>query len=178
MKKYLALNILFIIALILLASSCKTVQPINHVYNEKEINYDSIFQAKSIEINKAIIDSLTIALGKVQTGRKDCDSVCQIALDNVLARLNIKKQSGDNAYDIRYDAATNTLYINNKIGATENKSKIEYRNVGTIKTIYSHTDIPVEIPLKKWQITLMLIGAASIGYILIKIVNFIRLKTI
>ncbi|WP_163398143.1 hypothetical protein [Flavobacterium fluviatile] len=177
MKKYIALNLILIIVLILLVS-CKSKQPIKEVYKEKEINYDSIFHAKNTEINKAIIDSLTIALGKVQTGRKDCDSVCQIALDNVLARLNIKKQSGDNSYDIRYDAATNTLYINNKIGATANKSKIEYRNVGTIKTIYSHRDIPVEIPLKKWQITLMLIGAASIGYILIKIVNFIRLKTI
>lgn len=136
------------------------------------------FYPKKTEINKAIIDSLTIALGKVKTPKPECDSVCQIAINNVLARLNIKKKSGDNSYHIRYDPETNTLYINNKIGATENKSKVEYRNIGTIKTIYSHKDIPVEKPLQRWHIILMLIGAASIGYILIKIVNFIRLKTI
>jgi hypothetical protein len=175
MRKYLALNLIAIFALVLMAS-CKSKQPLKEITETKETNFESIFLSKKLERNLAIIDSLKIKIGAVKTEKKECDSVCQIAIDRLLSQLNTSKKSGNNSYDMSYNEKDKSLNFNSKIGETKNSSKTEYRYFMITKTITLSKDIPVNKPLAKWQIILMLIGAAAIGYILIKIITFIRLR--
>lgn len=175
MKKYLLINI-FLIVVLLLMISCKSKQPLQEKTATTIINHDSINLVKLTIRNQEIVDSLKIIIGSIKTEKKECDSVCQIAIDRLLSQLNTSKKSGANSYNVNYNAKDKSLNFNSKIGATENKIyKVYYRITKTV-TLYKTKEIPVDKPLPKWQLALMIIGAATIGYLILKITLFIRTK--
>ncbi|WP_157499519.1 hypothetical protein [Flavobacterium commune] len=176
MKKYFLLNLFAILILLLMLFSCKTTQPINEVKETTIVNHDSINLVKFTIRNQAIVDSLKIIIGSIKTEKKECDSVCQIAIDKLLSQLNTSKKSGANSYNVNYNSKDKSLNFNSKIGATENKIyKVYYRITKTV-TLYKTKEIPVDKPLPKWQIILMQIGAVTIGYLLLKFITFIKPK--
>ncbi|MEN2415547.1 hypothetical protein [Flavobacterium mesophilum] len=177
MKQYLALNILALLLLVAVAG-CGTSKPLKETIEKNTANYDSISNAETTTRNLEIIDSLKISLGKVKTEKKECDSVCQSAIERLLSQLNTSKKSGTNSYDLKYDQKDNSVNFNAKIGATESSSKKEYKYIGLIKTLYSHTDVPVEKPIPRWKQILLYIGLITIGYFIIKIIIFIRSKAV
>ena len=174
---YRIIKVILLISLSLIVS-CKAKQPIKEVTIQNTDRFDSVFEYKTVDRNLAIIDSLTMALGKVKTIKPECDTVCQIALDNILGQLNIKKQSGVNSYSIKYDKDSNTIYIAAKVGETKTSISFKDRYIRIIKTLYVSKEIPVERKLPKWQLWLMIAGAASIGFHSFKLLTFIRSKTI
>lgn len=178
MKNYLLLNIFLVLVLFLMLISCKTTQPVQEVKETTIINRDSIALVKQTIRNQEIVDSLKIIIGNVKTEKKECDSVCQTAIDRLLSQLNTSKKSGANSYNVNYNSKDKSLNFNAKIGATENKIVKEYYRITKTIKLYYTKEIPVEKPLAKWQIILMLIGAGTIGYFTLKIITFIRLKFI
>lgn len=176
-NQILILAVIISIASFFFLSGCKAKQPLQEVIKEKIVNFDSISQSKIITKNLAINDSLSIIIGKVRTERKECDSVAQIAIDRLLSQLNTKKSSGNNNYSVFYDPNNNTLNMNTHVGATKSDSIVYNHVIYRTNTVYSHKDIPVDKPLPKWQLYLMIIGAGGIGYFIFKIVLFVRSKT-
>lgn len=71
-------------------------------------------------VNRAIIDSLGIMIGRIKTARPECDSITQAEIDRVLLQLNRYIQSGENSYRLTYDIYKKILSINTKIGQTRN----------------------------------------------------------
>lgn len=179
MKKAIAYFFSMLLILLfasMLLVSCRTKQPIRETTETAIINYDSIYRSKITTKNKAINDSLLVVIGKVKTERKECDSVCQIAIDRLLSQLNTKKTSGDNSYTVFYDPGKNTLNLNSHVGETKGDIETVFRYI--TKTVYTskNKDVPVETPLPKWQLFLIIIGGMTIGYFFLKITIFIRSK--
>lgn len=175
MKNYIFINILLLVALLLMIS-CKTTQPINEIKETKIVNRDSIALVNQTIRNQEIVDSLKILIGNVKTERKECDSVCQTAIDRLLSQINTSKISGANSYNVNYNSKDKSLNFNSKIGATETKTIKEYYHITKTITLNHSKEIPVDKPLPKWQLFLMIIGAATVGYLILKITLFIRTK--
>ncbi len=163
---------------LLLTISCKNKQALVQTKVETTVNKDSVFNSKITIKNEAIIDSLKVVIGNIRTSVTACDSVCQIAIDKVLSNLNTQKKSGNNSYGIYYDKADKSLNLNTKIGETKSDSIVVEKYIKILKTIYSHKDIPVERPIPKWQLFLMIIGAATIGFYFYKITIFVSKKAV
>ncbi len=177
MKTALAYFFSFLVILIfasIFLVSCKVKEPFRETNKETIINHDSIFQSRLITRNKAIIDSLKIIIGKIHTTKPECDSVCQISIDNLLSQLNSKKKSGSNSVETKYNPKDNSLNINTKIGETKNDSREFYYYITKTKTVYSHRDIAVDRPIPKWQLLLMITGAVALGFYLFKLILFLR----
>ncbi|MBB1195068.1 hypothetical protein DNC80_15490 [Flavobacterium sp. SOK18b] len=176
-----ALYYFFSLLLILLLSSiflvsCKTKQPLIEKNETTFVSRDSINNFHIISNNKAIHDSLVVVIGKIKTEKKECDSVCQISVDKLLSQLNSKKTSGDNSSDVFYDPDKNTLNVNTHVGATKNDSVRFTKIIYITKIVYSHKDIPIDKPLSKWQLTLIIIGAITLGYLFFKITMLVKSK--
>lgn len=179
MKKAIAYFLSLLIILLfssMLLVSCRTTQPLQETKETTIINRDSIALIKNTVRNQAIVDSLKILIGNVKTEKKECDSICQIAIDRLLSQLNTSKKSGANAYGINYDPKDKSININTKIGATETKATKEYYRITKTITITKTKEVPVDKPLAKWQLALMIIGAATLAYLFLKITLFIRTK--
>lgn len=170
---FFSLLIVFLFSSLFL-TGCKAKQPLQETKETTTVNHDSIFQSRVITRNKAITDSLKIVIGKIYTDKKECDSVCQIAIDRLLSQLNSKKSSGDNSVDINYNPKDNSLNVNTKVGETKNDVQVKYYKITSTKTVYSHRDIAVDKPIPKWQLFLMISGAVAIGFYLFKLILFIR----
>lgn len=179
MKKAIAyffslLIILFFSSLFLV--SCKAKKPLETKTEATTINHDSINKSRVITRNAQIIDSLKIVIGRIYTDKKECDSICQIAVDRLLSQLNTKKKSGENSFGAYYDSKDKSLNFNAQIGATKSDSTSVTKIIYRTKTIYSHQDIPVHLPLPKWQLLLMIIGGGTIVFFILKLTLFFRSK--
>lgn len=180
MKKAIAYFLTLLIMLLfssVFLISCKSKQPpLQEVFSEKTVNHDSISLVKEITKTKEINDSLKMIIGQIKTEKKECDSVCQIAIDRLLSQLNTKKTSGDNVADVWYDPKDKSLNINTKVGETKSENTHFYYKVTNAKTIYSHRDIPVEKPLSKFELFLMISGIVGLLIVALKTILFIRSK--
>lgn len=173
MKK--ALAYFFSLLLILLVSSvflvsCKTAQPTAPDLNtEKTTQNDSLTDVTVVDNNKAIIDSLSWQIAKIKTSKKDCDSLSQDAVNKVLKSLNAKKQSGDNSYELKYNALKRQFDLIVKIGATKNVSTTKKQTKNKTSYRYITKTITVQKPLPKWKFYLMLIGGAAIAFTVFRV---------
>ncbi|MGQ2982127.1 hypothetical protein [Flavobacterium sp.] len=75
--------------------------------------------------NRAIFDQLIATLGQIRTGDKNCDTICQEAMDNYLSQLNHVKQSGTNNYQLLYDKNQKQLKLIVELGETIDHLKAE-----------------------------------------------------
>ena len=131
---------------------------------EKTVQKDSISKTDEIAKSKAINDSLKIVIGQVHTSKKECDSICQQTIDNLLASMNQSKTSGDNGYKLKYDRVKKELDIVLKTGESKSEQKSEYKYKDRCVYRDVKTNIYIEKPLSKWQKFLMWTGVAALAY--------------
>lgn len=177
MKKAIAyfftmLMILLIASIFLISCKAKVLPPDTQTEISKE--KDSSSHVKTIDNNKSIIDSLSIVIGQIKTAKPECDSVTQVAIDNLLRTLNTSKQSGDNSYKIKYNELLKRLDLIVKIGATKNQATTNYKSKNVFYNRFITKTITVKAPLPKWQLYLMIIGSVAIGFVLFKLVLLIK----
>jgi hypothetical protein len=129
------------VATMLLGCKAKPIVSTDKTVQIERINSDS---TSVTQTSKAIDDMLAVTIPPVQTSRKDCDSVCQLALDRSLSMLNITKQSGDIKYRLLYNKYTRLLTMQANIGQTENRATAvnKDRYFNTTRTVV--TKIPVQ----------------------------------
>ncbi len=127
-----------------------------------------------VDRNKAIVDSLMIYIGRIKTGRPECDSVCQETVNKLLSQLNTKKSSGDNSYGIFYDKYNQMLTMYANLAETVNqKSELKENNDHYfLKT----TKIPVPANFSKEQEFNIWVGRLFWVFLLIAIAFWIRKK--
>jgi len=130
-------------------------------------------RVKETDRNKEILDSLKMYIAKIQTGRPDCDSVCQVAVDRLLEQLNVQKMSGDNSYSLLYDKYTRLLTFAAKVGETKNEKEVIETLKTVTTTIYQTRTIPVKYVPDFWKYSAYLGWAAAV-YLLYRIYNKVR----
>ena len=136
---------IFIFLLILMPFSCgKKPLPTE---TTKEIINNSTSMISEVDRNSAIIDSLKIYIGKLTTGRPECDSICQVTIDKLLMQLNNRKQSGDNSFGVYYDKYQKMLVAYAKLAETVNK-KVEIKE-SKDRFFLKETKIPVPANFSK-----------------------------
>ena len=99
---------------VLLVASCKAVQTPPPTSQENSV--------VKITRNREILDSIKLMVGKVNTGKPECDSVAQATIDRLLGQLALSKSSGNNAVKIDYDRIKKMLNINYSIGETQDRT--------------------------------------------------------
>lgn len=146
-RKLLAVALSAMLCLFLLAAFTGCAKPplppakeTDNTTKNTTVNHTDI---KEIDRNKAVADSLQILIGQIRTGKKDCDSVCQEAVDRLLEQLNTKKTSGDNSYGVYYDKYSKLLIAYTNLAET--KTEKVYINNDSI--VYQDRFIKKEIPV-------------------------------
>lgn len=150
MKK--ALIYWFTFLLILLAFSCKTPQ----VLHDKTASLTEVIKTKDsttiVDRSGEINDSLSIVIGYWKTEKKECDSTCTVALNNMLAQLNYYKKSGNNTFQMHYNPATKTIDVKTKIGETKNETVQTNLTTATATQTATVREIAVEKPFSREQL--------------------------
>ena len=153
----------------------KTTETNHDIKTKIEIVKDT---STKIETNKAVLDSIFIAVSDVKTSNKDCDSLVNVEVRKALKRLETKKKSGQNEYGVFYDELKNKLIFYVTIGETQNttiaKNKTEDKSTEKNKATFEKksenkvTEIPVKY-IPKWVQVLAFIGFLFVAYIIVKI---------
>lgn len=153
----------------------KTIETNNDSKTKIEIVKDT---STKIETNKAVLDSVFIAVSDVKTSNKDCDSLVNVEVRKALKRLETKKKSGLNEYGVFYDELNNKLIFYVTIGETQNttiaKNKTENKSTEKNKATFEKksenkvTEIPVKY-IPKWVQVFAFIGFLFVAYIIVKI---------
>ena len=163
-KLFLKVFVTFItclaIAILLFGCASKPIESTHTIERIIEHKTDSM---RSTEVNKAILDSLIIQVGKVATAKPECDSITQATLDQVLRQLNSRKKSGDNEAGIYYDQFLRKIVAYLKVAETKNENTATKK---TDKDIGKEKEI-VKVPVKYipwWVKYLAYLGAATLLY--------------
>lgn len=147
---------------------CASKKPIESSHTIERIIETKTDSSKIIEVNKAIIDSLIIAIAKVKTAKPECDSIAQATLDNVLAQLNSRKKSGDNEAVIYYDKVKKQIVLWQKLGETKTEKTATNKQNTNSQIEKKVVSVPVKyIPL--WVKILAWIGGLTIVFVIWRI---------
>jgi hypothetical protein len=125
---------------ILLAIGCKSKKPIiQQDTNVKDSSRYELVTDHKIEINKAVADSIAEILPLINTGVKDCDSICNKKCDELLSQANFYKKSGENNYKLHFDKEKRLLSfvanLEQTISELKSKKEIKERYFLKAKTI-------------------------------------------
>lgn len=176
MKKSILQFIVILISLSGLFFSCKTqkLPPVDPIVINQE--KETVMVEKET-ISKPIDDKVKIIVVESKSNNTAFDSLVNAKVDDILNKLNYQKQSGDNSFDIKYNALLRQLEINSKIGQTSSSQadlkSVTVREVPVIKNI----PYPVEQPLSKLQKYLIGFGIGSGLFFGVKLILFIKGKT-
>jgi hypothetical protein len=109
------------------------------------------FEFKTAQIN----DQFKYSLAPIITGSPDrnCDSLCNAQIREMLSKINIQKQSGNNSYQWAYDKLNNQIVITTQMGETINKYKDSVSDLKQIQDQKSIEikEVPVPRQLSKWE---------------------------
>lgn len=110
---YAFLLILFLIT----SASCGSVAKNK---DAKEIDTQSSIATSDstktkIVIREALNDSLKVKIGEIRTAKPECDSVCQVKIDEILSQIDSKKSSSKSELGFLYDKYKKTLIAYGKI---------------------------------------------------------------
>jgi hypothetical protein len=168
-KLFLKVFVTFItclaIAILLFGCASKPIESTHTIERIIEHKTDSV---RSTEVNKAILDSLIIQVGKVATAKPECDSITQATLDQVLSQLNSRKKSGDNEAGVYYDQLKRQIVAYIKEAETRN----EKTSTNKEKTETSKEKEIIKIPVKYipwWAKTLAFLGGITLVYVAYRI---------
>lgn len=156
--------------------SCKSKMPLHNTsFSELIVNEDTNTKTE-VNTNKAIIDSLSILIGKIKTSNPECDSITQNAIENLLKSINVSKASGDNSYQLKYNDIKRQLELLVKIGATKDEKITNIYNKEILRIETERVEVPVKMPLPSWQIFLIISGIVGLIIPIIKAGIYIRSK--
>lgn len=151
---------------------CKSKKPTTET-NTKDSIFNSVATDTKTEISKEIDDSISKFIPVTKTGVKDCDSICDEKVTDLLQQLNFSKTSGNNSYKLLYDNHKRLLSFVIKqeqtINQLKSKKEVKARIFNKTKTI---TITKTETYVPFWVKVLAWIGAFSLlfwGYRISKI---------
>lgn len=105
---------------------------------------------KEIDRSKAVADSLKIVIAKISTDKKECDSVCQKALDQLLEQINHQKVSGKNSYGFLWDKHKRLLTAYANLAETVNQKTVITKDSIVYRDKLIKKEIPVTIKYTPW----------------------------
>lgn len=135
--KYWFTMLLILLAVSVFSVSCKAKKPtIEQDTNVKDSSRYEVATDHKKEINKAVSDSIAKLLPLINTGVKDCDSICNDKCNELLEQANFYKKSGDNNYKLYFDKEKRLLSFVANLEQTisELKSKTEKKERHFVKT--------------------------------------------
>lgn len=148
--------ILLVAAIAILSVSCKSTQTISEVNKEtiKDSIRENINVKEQKEISKEINDSIVKSIPEIKTGSKDCDSICNIRVNEMLKQFEFYKRSGDNSYQILFDENKRLLIINANMKAQLSQKKDSISNKSNFKDNSKEKiiEVPVNILTKEQKI--------------------------
>ena len=153
MKKSYSLTFLFTLilatvftaAFVLSCASKKTIQS-NSTDTTVIANNSKQTTTKTETTSQAINDTIRYYVGQLRTNNKICDSLTAIALNDYFSNYNYAKNSGNNAWSIKYDEIKRQLVIINKQAATKNTAV--HDTLIKTKFIYKNKDVMVSVPVR------------------------------
>lgn len=170
-------NIFIIIVACAMLFSCRSRQPIlQNAIKETLIVHDTVVVTHSKTINQAIIDSVNFFIAKIKTQRPECDSITQIAINNLLQSINQQRQSGNNGYSLKYDELNKKLQLLISIGATHSQSNDSIKTKTVVKTNTKTVEVAVQKPLLPIQKFLIIAGIIGVLIPIVKLLFLIRSK--
>ena len=118
----------------------------------KETSNTFIATNDKTTISQAVQDSISKKIPFIKTGVKDCDSICNEKVDDLLEQLDFYKKSGDNLQQMYYNREKRLLTINTKLQETvsqlKDSVKVEEKNfTKTITKTITITKPKLYIPL-------------------------------
>lgn len=119
MKKYV-----YIILISFFCYSCLgTKKVIETNTSKKSVEKSEVKKDSSnvVEKNKAISDKLDLTVPKAKTDDKEFNKRVDSKVDEILAKLNTSKRSGDNSYKLYYNLLKRQVEFEAKIGSTQNE---------------------------------------------------------
>jgi hypothetical protein len=153
------------IAMLLFGCASKPIENTHTIERIIEHKTDSV---RSTEVNKAILDSLIIQVGKVATAKPECDSITQATLDQVLKQLNTSKKSGYNEAKIYYDELLKKIIVILKQGETKTENTVTKKTDTDKATEIEIVKVPVKY-IPWWVKYLAYLGAATLLYVAYRI---------
>lgn len=169
------ITILIGVISLLFMGSCAGKKPVKEtttsIENSAVSHEVAVHETKSLPV----YDIVYIPVPTVRTIKPECDSLCQLALEEFAARLQYQKQSGDNSYKILYDRYNKQLQINLEMGETMTRLKEENSKQNFEK--YQATEVEKQVPYVPafWRYSACL-GWAFVLYILYRLNLWIRGK--
>lgn len=151
---------------LLVMVSCKPTKPISEF--KEEVKKDSLNELisinKNIEKSLPIKDTTAYNVPKVKTGvSKNCDSVCDAKIVEIMKQFNRSISSGKNKYKLLFDENQRQLLSITEMGETINQFQDSIHKMATVK---QETKIVKEVVERKvypkWLVYLAIIGAFSI----------------
>jgi hypothetical protein len=160
----------------LLLVSCKAtkapLEPTPIVVNQSTVTDTT----KTEVISKAIADKITIPVMVQKSNNRVFDSLVNAKVDEILAKLDYTKQSGDNSLEVKYNALLKKLEIITKIGET-NSTKVTAIKIQKIEIpVIQKVPYPVIQPLTKLQKILIALGVGFTGFYGIKLLLYLKSK--
>ena len=131
MKKIVLLFICIILTGCLGTKKIVEKQATKNTTEKVEVKKDSI---NVIEKNKAIADKLDVSVPKAKTPDIDFNKKVDEKVDEILAKLNTTKTSGDNSYRLYYNLLKRQVEFEAKIGETKNDNTTTKPEEKTEKT--------------------------------------------
>ena len=117
--------------------------------NTKDSIFNSVATNTKTEISKAIEDSISKFIPVTKTGVKDCDSICDEKVTDLLQQLNFSKTSGNNSYKLLYDKHKRLLSFVAKqeqtINQLKTKKEVKERHFLKTKTITITKEVPKSV---------------------------------
>jgi len=128
-----------------------------------------------VEKNKAISDKLDVAVPNAKTSDADFNKKVDQKVDEILAKLNTTKTSGDNSYKLYYNLLKRQVEFEARIGETQNENTTTNSEEKTEKTTDEIIDtyIYTRITTVPWYLWIALYFMFFDGKIASLLSNFI-----
>ena len=128
-----------------------------------------------VEKNKAIADKLDVAVTNAKTSDADFNKKVDQKVDEILAKLNTTKTSGDNSYKLYYNLLKRQVEFEARIGETQNENTTTNLQEKTEKTTDEIIDtyIYTRITTVPWYLWIALYFMFFDGKIASLLSNFI-----
>ena len=128
-----------------------------------------------VEKNKAISDKLDVAVTNAKTTDADFNKKVDQKVDEILAKLNTTKTSGDNSYKLYYNLLKRQVEFEARIGETQNENTTTNSEEKTEKTTDEIIDtyIYTRITTVPWYLWIALYFMFFDGKIASLLSNFI-----
>lgn len=104
--------------ILLIGFGCKSTQTSTSTDEKEEIKSeksDSTNIDTKVNVTEESETKQGFKIPDIKTGFKNCDSLCDIAVENALSMINTEQNNGKNQLKLYYDKLQKTLFLYNKL---------------------------------------------------------------